>query len=256
MIGIYKITSPTGKVYIGQSVDVQKRFKVYERLHCKNQTKLHNSLVKYGFSKHIFEVVEECTIEQLNERERYWQDFYNVLSENGLNCRLTEAEDRSGRVSPETVARKVANTDYSKVVKSTDYQARTANTNYKTFQQKRLASTDLKAKAINTDWVKRTANTDYKKRTLNTDYTKRTASTDYGARAIKFLARMDYSEKAKKCCKAILQYTATGILLSEYNSVKEAAKATGAKNISACCKGTAKTSKGFIWKYKEGSLSS
>jgi hypothetical protein len=38
----------------------------------------------------------------LNERERYWQDFYNVLSENGLNCRLTTSNDRSGKLSDET----------------------------------------------------------------------------------------------------------------------------------------------------------
>jgi len=38
----------------------------------------------------------------LNERERYWQDFYDVIGENGLNCRLTITTDKSGRFSEET----------------------------------------------------------------------------------------------------------------------------------------------------------
>ncbi len=32
MIGIYKITNPEGKIYIGQSIDIDRRFKEYKRL--------------------------------------------------------------------------------------------------------------------------------------------------------------------------------------------------------------------------------
>ena len=106
MTGVYKITSPSGKVYIGQSVNLKKRRREYSHLQsCKTQKKLYVSLVKYGFSKHIFEVVEECEIDQLNVRERYWQDFYNVLGEGGLNLRLTQTDDRSGHCSQETANR-------------------------------------------------------------------------------------------------------------------------------------------------------
>lgn len=41
---------------------------------------------------HLFEVIEECSIEQLNERELYWGYFYEVLGENGLNLRLGEGK--------------------------------------------------------------------------------------------------------------------------------------------------------------------
>ena len=40
------------------------------------------------------EVIEECEIGQLNERERYYQEFYNVLSVNGLNCQLVKTNDK------------------------------------------------------------------------------------------------------------------------------------------------------------------
>jgi len=105
MVGIYKIVSPTGRVYIGQSLDVEKRVKQYQQGHnCESQTKLYNSLAKYSFSEHIFEVVEECKVEELNIRERYWQDLYNVLGRGGLNCRLQSTKDKSGYLSDETKA--------------------------------------------------------------------------------------------------------------------------------------------------------
>ena len=42
-----------------------------------------------------FEIIEQCILTQLNERERYWQDYYDVLGINGLNCKLTETKDKS-----------------------------------------------------------------------------------------------------------------------------------------------------------------
>jgi group I intron endonuclease len=49
MVGIYKITNPKGKIYIGQSVDIEKRKYYYQALHCKKQTMLYNSIKKYGW---------------------------------------------------------------------------------------------------------------------------------------------------------------------------------------------------------------
>jgi len=99
MIGIYKITSPSGRIYIGQSTSVEKRQEQYLNKSCKGQTRLFRSIKKYGFSEHIFEILEECALEYLNTRERHWQEFYNVLGNKGLNCRLTGTEDKSGHMS-------------------------------------------------------------------------------------------------------------------------------------------------------------
>ena len=87
--GIYKITSPSNKIYIGQSKDIERRFKGYQNTLIKKQIKLYNSFQKYEVKNHKFEIIEECEFEQLNIRERYWQDFYNCI-ENGLNCLYTE----------------------------------------------------------------------------------------------------------------------------------------------------------------------
>lgn len=103
MIGIYKITSPSGKIYIGQSIDIKKRFKQYKSLYnSRKQIALHNSFKKYGIENHNFEVVEECNIDLLNERERYYQDFYDVLK-SGLNSKITTTNSKSGKLSKETI---------------------------------------------------------------------------------------------------------------------------------------------------------
>lgn len=102
MIGIYKITSPTKKVYIGQSTNIEKRFSNYKGLHCKAQPIIYNSFLKHGFEKHTFEILCECEIFELNDKERYYQDLYSAIGINGLNCKLTETKDRSGKLSKET----------------------------------------------------------------------------------------------------------------------------------------------------------
>lgn len=101
MIGIYKITSPVGRVYVGQSVDIERRFKEYKAHRCIAQTKLHRSFIKYGVLNHDFEVLIECDISDLNKFERFYQDYYKVL-EKGLNCKLTKSRDKSGVLSNET----------------------------------------------------------------------------------------------------------------------------------------------------------
>lgn len=100
--GIYKITSPLGRIYIGQSVDIRVRFSKYRGGHCKGQVRLNASFEKYGVNAHEFEVIENCHAKLLNEKERFYQDKFNVTGSNGLNCKLTEANGKSGRLSKET----------------------------------------------------------------------------------------------------------------------------------------------------------
>jgi len=102
IIGIYKITSPNNRVYIGQSLDIVKRKRKYKTKNCSGQQRVYNSIIKYGWENHNFEVIEECDVYSLNERERYWQDYYNVLSSKGLNCKLTKTSDKSAIISVET----------------------------------------------------------------------------------------------------------------------------------------------------------
>jgi len=86
-IGIYKIINPKGKIYIGQSINIEERWRKYNKLNCKRQPKLYNSLKKYGPEKHKFKIIEKCSLKLLNKREIYWKQYHNSINE-GLNCEL------------------------------------------------------------------------------------------------------------------------------------------------------------------------
>lgn len=106
MIGIYKITSPTNRVYIGSSINIEKRKDKYRRLGCKKQTRLYNSLIKYGWENHIFEILEECSNVELLKRELFYGTLFNVLDKTiGLNCKLPKINDSVKIISDETITK-------------------------------------------------------------------------------------------------------------------------------------------------------
>jgi group I intron endonuclease len=76
MVGIYKIINPNGKIYIGQSINIPSRKNKYTLNHTKGQPRISRSIKKYGWENHIFEIIEECSIEQLDEKETYWKQYY------------------------------------------------------------------------------------------------------------------------------------------------------------------------------------
>ena len=93
------------KTYIGSSKNIYKRIKYYKSLNCKNQKKLYNSFKKHGYDNHIFEIVEECNIEKLYERERYYGEIFEVIGDKGLNLMLPKNEEQKRIVSEEILKR-------------------------------------------------------------------------------------------------------------------------------------------------------
>lgn len=101
---IYKITSPTNKIYIGQSWDWVNRIKYYEKILCKNQVKIYNSLLKYGYSNHEIKIIHELpkdTTQSIldNYEILYWQLYKNCNIEM-LNI---SEPGRGGKRSKESV---------------------------------------------------------------------------------------------------------------------------------------------------------
>lgn len=100
--GVYMITSPTGNVYIGESVSIKNRTKYYlTPSRIKRQTAIYNSLIKHGVENHRIEVLEICDTSILKQRERFYQDKYNSVN-CGLNCKLTPTAEKKGVFSKET----------------------------------------------------------------------------------------------------------------------------------------------------------
>jgi group I intron endonuclease len=111
IIGIYKITSPTGGVYIGYTTNKTSRWGKYRRLECNRQRYIYNSLKKHGVENHFFEMVyifdkgnltESEIIIELKKLEVYYIDLFKSFigdNKNGMN--LTRGGD-GGEISEET----------------------------------------------------------------------------------------------------------------------------------------------------------
>ena len=101
--GIYTITSPSGRVYVGQSVNIERRFGEYRRSgSVRKQRRLAASFAKYGVDAHVFCIVQECAEESLRATERHFQEILHVCGPKGLNCRLVSTANRVGRFSAES----------------------------------------------------------------------------------------------------------------------------------------------------------
>ena len=84
---IYKITNKVnGKSYIGQT-RYTIEFRWRQHLHKKDNTYFHNAIKKYGVDNFIVEKLEECNIEDLNEREIYYIAKYNTFKD-GYNLTI------------------------------------------------------------------------------------------------------------------------------------------------------------------------
>ena len=127
MIGVYKITSPTGRVYIGSSVNLEHRIKCYKNMWNQSQVRIYNSIKKYGWENHTWEVLEETTEEGLHVKEREYQEKYDVLSENGLNCEYVKTDSKPRKRSKESIERMKSKLTGRKQSKETIEKRRKSN---------------------------------------------------------------------------------------------------------------------------------
>lgn len=79
--GIYKITNlETEECYIGQSVDVKKRIYDHLKAACGVDTPkdnlLYQAMKKYGIENFSIELLQECTSQELNQKEKYFIELY------------------------------------------------------------------------------------------------------------------------------------------------------------------------------------
>src|SRR6185369_1076711 len=106
MIGIYKITSPSGRIYIGQTWNFKRRVKNYRNLPEGKQHLLYNSFKKYGFENHeikmICELPEDVSQDVMDTYEQVYLDAYR-----DSGCRMMNAREAgaNGKLSEETKQR-------------------------------------------------------------------------------------------------------------------------------------------------------
>ena len=81
--GIYKLTNiQNGMCYVGQAVDIADRWKTHIKrglgAEPGGRNKLYPIMYDIGPENFTFEVIEECSRDQLNSREDYWQDYFKA----------------------------------------------------------------------------------------------------------------------------------------------------------------------------------
>jgi len=248
-IGIYKWVSPTGRIYVGQSTNIKQRKEWYLSNGISNASmpKLKRSFSKYGIENHLFEVIEYCSIEKLNEREIHWGLFYNVL-ENGLNCKLGEqncvfSEETKNKMS-------IAKKDKSL---STEHQLNREKSLKKYWDMKKELKEKLdkveKIKYIPTKEHRDNLSKAKKGKSIHTEQSKQKLSEVGKLRDMNKVSQAGI--EARKT--PILQFDLFGNFIKEHNSASDAEmelKGKKGDNIRSCIRGEQKTAYGFLWKEK------
>jgi group I intron endonuclease len=167
---IYKITSPSGKVYIGQTWDWPMRQLFYRTLNCKTQIGIYNSLLKHGVDNHEFKVICELPedVEQavLDSYEKIYWEFYKDCNILMLNCR---EPGRGGKLSEET-RRKLSECRIGKKV-SEKHRERIAETN-RSDKERLKRSNTLKGHPVSEE-TKRKISEKIKQKWASNDYATR-----------------------------------------------------------------------------------
>lgn len=100
MVGIYRFYNViTGKSYIGQSIEIERRkhehelcaFRGNEKTNKQYNCSFYQALREYGIDSFEFSILEICEEQELNEREIYWVSYYDSCN-NGYN--MTYGGDR------------------------------------------------------------------------------------------------------------------------------------------------------------------
>jgi len=214
IIGIYKITSPSGKIYIGQSINIHKRWSAYKNIKYVKQPRISNSVLKYGIENHRFEIIEECLLEELDKQETYWKQYYiNKLGwDKMLFCQLIDG--KGGPKSKETKLKISLIKKGSKL--SQDICIKMSKSKLGIFKHTQKTKENIGLK------------------------NSKPKPKNFGSK-IKVINS-----------KPILQYDLQGNFIKEWPSMTEINKnlKISIGFISGCCNGKYNKAKGYVWKFK------
>lgn len=122
MIGVYKFTNVlNGKSYVGQSINIRRRYNHHKRLSCDNceggELFINTVMRDIGFENFEFSILEECSREELDDKEIYYINKYNTLIPNGYNISFGGKKGRFQSIKSfddiKEIQRLLRNTDLS-----------------------------------------------------------------------------------------------------------------------------------------------
>lgn len=229
MIGIYKITNLiNGKIYIGQSIDIERRFWDHRCISHESNRHLKHALQKYGKENFKYEVLEECQESELDVRERYYIETlkpeYNV----------TNGGQDSLRRYPEEVREKISEKSKEQWNNMTDEERqRRISHNLTGHRRGYTMSEETKAKIRDKNLGKKQSLETIEKRKQTMLKKKQNGYRQTNSSHMKKVKCIETDEVFK--------------------SVKDAAESIGANpsSVSSMLKGRQKTVRGFHFEYLE-----
>lgn len=272
---IYKITNLiNNKVYIGKT---ERSIEIRWREHRQNFFKLqddmaiHKAMYKYGPEAFEIDKIEECDNNIINERERYWIEYYNSFKK-GYNS--TIGGDGAIKINYKQILdlwrqglslqqisdkEKIDRHTISNILKIYNISEKEI---FRRGIGRAVIQYDLNGKFINKyNSIMDAANSLGKQNisTIRNCCAKQIRSAynflwkfeDDNITVEELVYNFNLSGKGKQ--KKVEQYDLNGNFIREFNSCREAARYINAPyhvGISSCCIGKQKTAYGYKWKYK------
>lgn len=278
--GIYRIlNTTTGDCYIGKSKDVAVRIGQHKSMLKSNKHKyktgelslLQKAWNKYGEDAFVFEIIDFCTIDELNDREMYWIDYYQCNCSK-TRCGYNATDGGEGAYGNNNVKGRIQvyNGEIQKMIDPDEFEY------YQSigFNRGILPSTIEKMNqnrpdhsgANNPNYGKHLSDEHKRKISesnkgkcagenhhnygnhLSEEHRKKISESNKG-RVNSEETRKRISEGRKK---PVVQLTKNGDFVDEFDSGLDAELKTGINrmHISQCCKGKRKTTGGFMWRFK------
>lgn len=257
------ITSPTGRIYVGSTVNIKQRWNSYKQYKCKDQPKIYNSLIKYKAENHIFEVVWEGSVFEMYKYETLIGWGFNVLESENLNLTLPQLGNIYSCVSQET-KNKIGKFHKGKILsEETKNKIKISKENI-TQETRNKMSESAKGKIV-TNEVRENMRLGQtgKKHTLETKkkmslwqigkkHSQITKNKISEAHKGKKFSKERIDKFSKSRMKPIIQYSLNNTFIKEWESAKTAGEELkiDSSSILKCCKNKLITAKKFKWKYK------
>jgi len=104
---IYKLTSPSSKIYVGQTINTfQERLQGHKKI-CSNCRKLKEAINEYGFENFKKEILWEGPNNELGEMEKYYIKEFNCVYPNGYNLSSGGGRGEERTESTKEIQRKI-----------------------------------------------------------------------------------------------------------------------------------------------------
>jgi group I intron endonuclease len=273
MVGIYKITNLiNNKNYIGQSINIQRRlgehkYRPFNEKDDGYNTPLYKAIRKYGLENFSFDIIEECSPDQLNAKEIFWIQHYNSYIKNGKGYNLTRGGD--GRLS--ILHDEILNlwdegksiTEISTILdicKSSVINHLNGYLTYNSEESKKRGYNTLKSRAkvkvydLNLKYITTFDNPEVAAEWLGVTTDSVKNCCQHRTQRCKDFILCWEDEEPKSLTgqyQAVLQLDLKGNIIQKYSSIGYASRQTNTNKhgIIKCCKGTQKTAGGFKWKY-------